>query len=59
MTDIDGSRVLDVTPERTRDTAETLSDEQRKEVKEVAADMAPAYAAVVAAKTPRAELLHD
>src|SRR6266849_3961901 len=63
MTDLDGSRVLDVAPERTREAAEsvleTLSDEQRQEVKAVAADMLPAYAAAVAAKTPQADLVHD
>ncbi|HVJ80582.1 MAG TPA: ISL3 family transposase [Planctomycetia bacterium] len=63
MTDLDGSRVLEVTPERTREAAETLlvtlSDEQRREVKAVAADMAPAYAAAVAATLPQADLVHD
>jgi transposase len=63
MTDLGGSRVLDVTPERTREAAETLletlSDDQRKQVQAVAADMAPAYAAAVAATLPAAELVHD
>src|SRR5215207_193132 len=60
MTDLDGSRVLEVAPERTQEAAEslleTLSDEQRTQVKAVAADMLPAYAAAVAAKAPQADL---
>lgn len=63
MTDLDGSRVLDVAPERTQEAAETLletlSDEQRTQVQAVAADMLPAYAAAVAAKAPQADLVHD
>ena len=63
MTDIDGSRVLEVVPERTREAAETvlntLSDEQRGAVEAVAADMLAAYAWAVAARTPQADLVHD
>lgn len=63
LTDLDGARVLEVTPERTREAAqtvlETLSDEQRSEVKAVAADMLPAYAAATAAVLPQADLVHD
>lgn len=63
LTDIDGSRVLDVAPERTQAAAETvlqtLTDEQRQGVRAVAADMLPAYAQAVAVQTPAAELVHD
>ena len=63
LTDIDGSRVLDVAPERTQAAAEavlqTLTVEQRQEVVAVAADMLPAYANAVANQTPNAKLVHD
>ena len=63
LTDIDGSRVLDVAPERTQAAAEavleTLTVVQRQEVVAVAADMLPAYAIAVANQTPNAELVHD
>ena len=63
LTDVEGSRVLDVTPERTQAAAEqvlqTLSAEQRDAVRAVAADMLPAYAHAVATHTPNAELVHD
>ena len=63
LTDIDGSRVLDVAPERTQAAAEavleTLTVEQRQGVCAVAADMLPAYANAVAATMPNAELVHD
>ena len=63
LADIDGSRVLDVVPERTQAAAETvlqtLTDEQRQAVRAVAADMLPAYAQAVAVQTPAAELVHD
>jgi transposase len=63
MTDVNGSRVLDVAPERTREAAETLletlSDEQREKVKAVAADMASAYTSAVSAKLPNADVVHD
>jgi len=63
LTDIDGSRVLDVAPERTQAAAEavlqTLSVEQRQALQAVAADMLTAYANAVANQTPNAELVHD
>ena len=63
LTDLDGSRVLDVTPERTEAAAaevlQTLTVEQRQAVQAVAADMLPAYQNAVAAKTPDAALVHD
>jgi len=63
LTDVDGSRVLDVVQERTQAAAEavlqTLTVEQRQEVRAVAADMLPAYAKAVARQTPNATLVHD
>jgi transposase len=63
LTDIDGSRVLDVAPERSQAAAEavlqTLTVEQRQEVQVMAADMLPAYVNAVANQTPNAELVHD
>ena len=63
LTDLDGSRVLDVAPERTQAAAEsvlaTLTVEQRQKLCAVAADMLPAYAQAVATQTPNAELVHD
>lgn len=63
LTDLGGSRVLDVAPERTQAAAETvletLTAEQRQGVRAVAADMHAAYAQAVAAQTPAAELVHD
>ncbi len=63
LTDLDGSRVLDVVPERTQAAAEavlqTLTVEQRQEVRAAAADMLPAYANAVAHQLPNAKLVHD
>ena len=63
LTDVDGSRVLDVVPERTQAAAEavlqTLTIKQRQEVRAVAADMLPAYANAVTHQLPNAELVHD
>lgn len=38
---------------------QTLTPEQRHQVRAVAADMLPAYANAVAKQTPNAELVHD
>lgn len=63
LTDLDGSRVLDVTEERTETAAkavlQTLTKEQREGVQAVAADMLHAYAKAVAQELPNAELVHD
>jgi transposase len=63
LTDLDGSRVLDVVPERAQAAAEavlqTLSAEQWQTVRAVAADMLPAYTNAVARETPNTELVHD
>ncbi len=63
LTDLDGSRVLDVTKERTETAAkavlQTLTKEQREGVQAVAADMLHAYAKAVAQELPNAELVHD
>lgn len=64
LTDLDGSRVLDVAVDRTQKAAEdllqtTLTPVQRQAIQAVAADMLPAYGNAVAAQTPNAELVHD
>ena len=63
LTDIDGSRVVEVAPGRTESAAElvlrSLTDQQRRGVKAIAADMLPAYANAAAKHLPNAELVHD
>lgn len=63
MTDIDGQRVLEVAPGRTKEAAETLwntlSDEQKAKVKAVAMDMWPAFMTSAAEHVPDADIVHD
>lgn len=63
MTDIDGSRVLDVVPERTQAAAEklweTLPQSQREQVEAVAIDMWPPYIKAAQVKAPQADAVHD
>lgn len=63
LTDIEGSRVLDVAPGRTRESADTLwntlSEEQKAEVQAVALDMWPAFLASAKANVPNAKIVHD
>ena len=63
ITDLEGSRVLNVVPERTQAAAEsvlaTLTGEQRQQVCAVASDMLPSYAQAVATQMPNAEPVHD
>ena len=63
MTDIDGQRVLEVVPERTREAAdslwETLSEKQTQNVEAVAMDMWPAFMNSTAEHAPDAEIVHD
>jgi transposase len=63
LTDIDGSRVLDLSPERKLEAAvgflETLTPVQRASVKAVAMDMWPAYMSATRQCMPRAEIVHD
>ena len=63
MTDIDQSRVLDVTPERTIESAdqlwETLSQVQRKRVQAVCMDMWQAYETSTKNQVPQARIVHD
>lgn len=63
MTDIDQSRVLDVTPERTIESAdqlwETLSQVQRKRVQAVCMDMWQAYETSTENQVPQARIVHD
>jgi transposase len=63
MTDIDQSRVLEVTPDRTTDAADalwnTLSEEQRSKVKAVCMDIWQAYEMSTERNIPNARILHD
>lgn len=63
MTDLDQSRILEVTPERTTESADqlwkTLPEKQRKKVKAVCMDMWQAYETSTAQHAPKAEIVHD
>lgn len=64
LTDLDQSRVLDVVEGRTEAAAgalwtNTLSEEQREEVKAVAIDMSSAYINAAKTHAPKAEIVHD
>ncbi len=63
LTDIDGSRVLDLVPERKLKAAkcllETLTPSQRASVQAVAMDMWPAYMSATKTCLPEAEIVHD
>lgn len=63
MTDIDGQRVLEVAPGRTKEAANslwnTLSNEQKAEVKAVAMDMWSAFMTSAAEHVPDADIVHD
>ena len=63
MTDIDQSRVLEVTPDRTRESADelwkTLSEEQRRNVTAVCMDMWQAYEASTEENVPNTRIVHD
>ena len=63
MTDIDGSRVLEVSQGRDEQAAdvlwETLTDDQRGNVKAVAMDMARSFENSAVKNVPDAEIVHD
>ena len=63
LTDIDGSRVLDVVPGRKLEAAvdllHTLTPAQRTSVKAVAMDMWPAYMSAAKQCLPQADIVHD
>lgn len=63
LTDLEGNRVLEVVEDRTEAAAqklwETLPEEQRGQVRAVAIDMWPAYAAATEKAAPQAEIVHD
>lgn len=63
LTDIDGSRVLEVTPERTIAAAdklwETLSETQLSEIESVSMDMWQAFMTSATDQVPKAEIVHD
>src|SRR5207245_10273659 len=63
LTDLKGSRVLEVVEDRTEAAAqslwETLSEEQRKQIEAVAVDMWEPFMNSIRAKVPEAEIVHD
>lgn len=63
LTDLDGSRVLDVAPGRTEEAADevwkTLSKRRRKQLQAVAIDMWQAYENSVRRHAPQAAIVHD
>ena len=63
MTDIEAGRVLEVVPQRTKKSAntlwKTLSSAQREQVEAVAMDMWPAYASSTEKHVPQADIVHD
>lgn len=63
LTDISGSRVLDVVPKRTSEAASlllgTLTPAQQAGVKGVAMDMWPAFMGAVKQRLPQADIVHD
>jgi transposase len=63
MTDIDGGRVLEVSPGRTQESADslwkTLSDEQKEQVEAVAVDMWAAFINSAEEHVPEADIVHD
>lgn len=63
MVDLDESRVLEVTPRRTRESADllwkTLSEEQREQVKAVSMDMWSAFVSSTEELVPEAAIVHD
>jgi len=63
LTDLDGSRVLDVAEGRTEESADqvwkSLSEPQRGGIEAVAIDMWQAYENSALAQAPQAEIVHD
>ena len=63
LTDLEGSRVLDVVEERTAEAAdelwETLSAQQKEAVEAVAVDMWEPFIATIQKQVPEAEVVHD
>jgi len=63
LTDIDGSRILEVVPDRTKQAADllwkTLSKQQRDQVQAVALDMWSAFMTSSREHAPQAALVHD
>ncbi len=63
LTDLTGSRVLEVVEDRTTEAAnglwKDLSDEQKQQIEAVAIDMWPAFANSVEANAQQAEIVHD
>ena len=63
LTDLTGSRVLEVVEDRTEEAADklwdSLTDEQAEQIEAVAVDMWPAFANSIKKNVPEAEIVHD
>ncbi|MCH7685400.1 MAG: ISL3 family transposase [Planctomycetes bacterium] len=63
LSDLTGSRVLEVVEDRTEEAAEglwkDLPGEQKQQIEAVAVDMWPAFANSVKTNAPQAEIVHD
>ena len=63
LTDLDGSRVLDVVEDRTEAAAcklwQCLPTEQREQIRAAAIDMLPAYINAAKSQAPNADVVHD
>ena len=63
LTDLTGSRVLEVVEDRTKEAADglwkELPHERKEQIKAVAVDMWPAFANSAATNAPQAEIVHD
>lgn len=63
LVDLEGRRVLEVTPRRTQEVADTLwntlSEEQKNDIQAVAMDMWPAFIASATEPIPEAEIVPD
>ena len=63
LTDLDGSRVLDVVEGRTAEAAQqlwaTLNPEQKQSVEAVAVDMWEPFLQTIQAQVPEADIMHD
>ena len=63
LTDLDGHRVLDVAPQRTKAACDelwqTMAESQRKRIKSISLDMWQPFMASSMQHAPQAELVHD
>ncbi len=63
LTDLMGSRVLEVVEDRTEEAVDglrkNLTDKQKEQIEAVAVDMWPAFANTIETNVPQAEIVHD